>query len=71
MSVEESGSQSTLTEHACPYPTLAENDRSVCMMEKMLFSELLGGEVELTRCRLDGGATADFKPVSRAVYWGV
>ena len=40
VSVENSGNKSSLTEHACPYPTLAESDRSVCTMEKMLFSEL-------------------------------
>ena len=42
VSVENSGRESSLTEHACPYPNLAEKDRSVCTMEKMLFSELLG-----------------------------
>ena len=61
VSVEESGEQSTLTAHACPYPNLAESDRNVCVMEKMLFSELLGGEVELTQCRLDGGADCRFQ----------
>ncbi|MGO8688938.1 MAG: helix-turn-helix transcriptional regulator [Thermoguttaceae bacterium] len=61
VSVENSGNKSSLTEHACPYPTLAESDRSVCTMEKMLFSELLGGEVELTRCRLDGGDACQFQ----------
>ena len=55
-------SQSTLTAHACPYPNLAEtDDRSICVMEKMLFSELIGGEVQLTRCRLDGGADCQFQ----------
>ncbi len=61
VSVEDSGKQSTLTTHACPYPNLAESDRNVCVMEKMLFSELLGGEVELTRCRLDGGGDCRFQ----------
>ena len=46
---------STLTAHACPYPNLAEEDQSICMMEKMMFSELIGNELELTQCRLDGG----------------
>ncbi len=61
VSVEASGKQTSLTTYACPYPSLAENDRNVCMMEKMLFSELLGGEVELTRCRLDGGTDCRFQ----------
>ena len=32
----------TLTAHACPYPKLAEQDRAICKMEEMLFTELLG-----------------------------
>ena len=54
-SVEETPTQPHLTAHACPYPNLAEGDRDVCVMEKMMFSELVGGEVHLTECRLDGG----------------
>lgn len=39
---------------ACPYPSLAEQDRSICSMEKMLFAEVLGGGLHLNDCRLDG-----------------
>jgi DeoR family transcriptional regulator, suf operon transcriptional repressor len=46
---------------ACPYPKLAEDDRSVCAMEQILFSELLGREVELKCCRLDGGGDCQFE----------
>ena len=46
-----------LTATACPYPELAEQDRGICAVEKMLFSELLGENVRLTECRLDGAAT--------------
>ncbi len=46
-----------LTALACPYPELAEQDRGICAVEKMLFSELLGQNVRLTECRLDGVAT--------------
>ena len=45
----------------CPYPNLAEHDRDICTMEKMLFSELLGSEIELTRCRLDGASECRFQ----------
>jgi predicted ArsR family transcriptional regulator len=61
VSVEGSSQQSSLTAHACPYPSLAENDRNVCLMEKMLFSELVGGDLELTQCRLDGGGDCRFQ----------
>ena len=50
-----------LTALACPYPQLAEQDRSVCAMERMLFSELLGSPLKLTDCRLDGDACCRFE----------
>lgn len=61
-SVEPSGGLPVLTAHACPYPELAEKDSSICAMEKMLFSELLGEDLELSRCRLDGGTDCQFQP---------
>ncbi|MEQ8788084.1 MAG: winged helix-turn-helix transcriptional regulator [Pirellulaceae bacterium] len=56
-SVDRSGDLPILTAHACPYPELAEQDRSVCAMERIMFSELLGENVRLTDCRLDGDAS--------------
>jgi predicted ArsR family transcriptional regulator len=47
---------------ACPYPELAEQDRTVCSMERILFSELLGENVRLTNCRLDGHNCCTFEP---------
>jgi DeoR family suf operon transcriptional repressor len=49
---------------ACPYPSLAEQDRSVCSMEKMLFAEVLGDGLRLSDCRLDGAqhCTFDMNP---------
>ncbi|MGD0897543.1 MAG: hypothetical protein ABR915_06875 [Thermoguttaceae bacterium] len=61
VSVENSPDNPTLTAHACPYPKLAEEDSNVCLMEKMLYSELIGGDVQLTQCRLDGGAECRFQ----------
>jgi predicted ArsR family transcriptional regulator len=61
VSVDTSGDHTTLTTHACPYPGLAEKDSSVCQMEKMMFSELIGSEVELTQCRRDGGGECRFE----------
>lgn len=49
-----------LTALACPYPELAEQDRGVCAMERMLFSELIGANVRLTECRLDGDQCCRF-----------
>ena len=59
--VEESSGAAMLTTHACPYPHLAEEDKGVCTMEKMLFSELLGHEVQLVSCRLAGEAECRFQ----------
>ena len=50
-----------LTALACPYPELAEQDRSVCAMEKMLFAELLGEDLKQGECRLDGGSCCTFE----------
>jgi DeoR family suf operon transcriptional repressor len=47
--------------NACPYPELAEQDRSVCSMERMMFSELLGENVRLSNCRLDGHNCCTFE----------
>ena len=51
----------TLTTHACPYPNLADHDQSICTMEKMMFSELIGKEMALTQCRLNGGGECRFE----------
>ncbi|MEY4178766.1 MAG: hypothetical protein RLY70_2340 [Planctomycetota bacterium] len=47
---------------ACPYPEVAEFDRSICAMERMLFSELVGETLKLAECRLDGDACCRFEP---------
>jgi predicted ArsR family transcriptional regulator len=46
---------------ACPYPGLADQDRAVCALERMLFSELLEHDVKLAECRLDGDACCRFE----------
>jgi DeoR family transcriptional regulator, suf operon transcriptional repressor len=61
VSVEESSRGTVLTQHACPYPNLAEQDRGVCDMERMMFSELLGQPVELIQSRLHGGSECRFQ----------
>lgn len=61
VSVEGAGQEAVLTEHACPYPKLAEQDQGICNVERMMFSELLGCNVELTKCRLQGGSECRFQ----------
>ena len=55
------GQLPVLTALACPYPELAEQDRSICSMEKMLFSDLVGTDLKLTQCRLDGDTCCTFE----------
>lgn len=61
VSVERGEQGTILTEHACPYPKLAEQDQGICSVERMMFSELLGNPVELTQCRLEGGTECRFQ----------
>ena len=58
----ESRSLPVLSAHACPYPDLAEQDQSICAMERMMFSELLGENVKLSNCRLNGDSCCTFEP---------
>jgi predicted ArsR family transcriptional regulator len=46
---------------ACPYPELAEQDRGVCSMERLLFSAMIGETLQLTNCRLDGDCDCTFQ----------
>jgi len=61
-SVENGRELPVLTAHACPYQELAEKDRTICMLEKLVFSELLHCDMQLSRCRLDGGGQCEFRP---------
>jgi DeoR family transcriptional regulator, suf operon transcriptional repressor len=61
LTVDRTGDLPILTVEACPYPLLAEQDRGICAMEKMVFSELLGENVRLSQCRLDGANCCTFE----------
>lgn len=50
-----------LVAHVCPYPDLAEADRTICAMERALLSELLGENLKMTCCRLDGDPDCQFQ----------
>ncbi len=60
--VDTSGGGPTFTLRDCPYPDLADVDSTICQMETMLLSQLLGDEVVLSQCRLDGHACCQFGP---------
>ena len=63
--VERQNDLPLLQARACPYPDLAEQDRTVCSMERMMFSELVGENLRLSNCRLDGHSCCTFEPVGR------
>ncbi len=60
--VDTRSSDPTFTLRDCPYLDLADVDSTICEMETMLFSQLLGDDVELSQCRLDGHACCQFGP---------
>ena len=59
--VDEAGALPVLLAQGCPYPQLAEQDRGICSLEKMMFSELVGSGLRLSECRLDGGECCRFE----------
>jgi DeoR family suf operon transcriptional repressor len=59
--VDRSGQLPVLRADACPYPELAEQDRGICAVEKMMFSEMLGERLHLSECRLDGASCCRFQ----------
>ena len=60
--VDTSEAVSTFTLRDCPYLDLAEVDSTICQVETMLYSHLLGDEVVLSQCRLDGHDCCQFSP---------
>jgi DeoR family transcriptional regulator, suf operon transcriptional repressor len=60
--VDTSGELPVLSALACPYPELAQLDRGVCTMEKLMLSEILGENMRLSECRLDGASCCTFTP---------
>lgn len=60
MELSADGQLPILSVKDCPYPELAEQDRSICAVEKMLFSRLLQQDMRLSECRLEGHSCCQF-----------
>lgn len=60
--LRQSGDLPVLSALACPYPELAKSDRGVCTMENLMLSEILGANMRLSECRLDGANCCTFTP---------
>ena len=56
-----SGALPILRENNCPFQELAEEDRGICTMEREVFELVLGTEVRLTQCCLDGYHCCEFE----------
>lgn len=61
MEVDSTGQLPVLTVVDCPYPELAEKDRGICAVEKMMFAELLASPLRLSQCRLEGHSCCQFE----------
>lgn len=61
----DSGRLAVLTSHVCPYPELAERDRTICVAERQMLQDLVGARVTLASCRLDGAEGCRFEVAQR------
>ena len=61
LELDKTGPLPVLKAVACPYPELADQDRSICAMERLLFAEVLGADVRLVESRLDGKPACVFE----------
>jgi predicted ArsR family transcriptional regulator len=52
-----------LRENACPYHELADQDRGICELEQEVFQKVLGADVRLSQCCLDGHHCCEFSVV--------
>jgi DeoR family transcriptional regulator, suf operon transcriptional repressor len=59
--IDRSGGLPVLNALSCPYPELAEMDRGICAMEREFLAEVLGEDVRLGKCRLDGDTCCAFE----------
>ena len=45
---------------SCPYPDISSQDDSICQLEREVFAEVLGADVELTARCVDGHSCCEF-----------
>lgn len=59
--VDNSGELPILRENNCPYPELASSDSGICQLEHEVFEQVLGADLELTHCCLNGHHCCEFQ----------
>ena len=57
-----------LKTYNCPYHELAQEHREICEMDKAMLRQVLGSEVALTNCMMDGhhGCSFEVRPTGQA-----
>ena len=58
------GNLPIVRQHSCPYHKLAQQDRTVCGIEKRVLERTLESKVNLSQCRLDGHPCCEFQVVT-------
>jgi len=61
--MDKSGQLPILRENSCPYYELASEDPAICELEQAVFRRVLGADVKLTQCCLDGHHCCEFQAV--------
>ena len=59
--IDSCGALPILRENNCPYHDLASSDTHICELEQAVFGKILGAEVTLTQCCLDGHKCCEFE----------
>lgn len=62
---DQKGLLPVLRENNCPYFELATEDPSICEMEQEVFRRVLGADVKLTQCCLDGHHCCEFEATEK------
>ncbi len=65
--MDQSGLLPILRENSCPYFELASEDPTICELEQAVFRRVLGSDVKLTQCCLDGHRCCEFQAVEPAL----
>lgn len=60
VAVSTEGTLPVLQGCSCPYPDISKQDSSICELEREVFSEVLGAEVELLQRCVDGHSCCEF-----------
>jgi predicted ArsR family transcriptional regulator len=61
--MDKTGQLPILRENSCPYYELASEDSAICELEQAVFRRVLGADVRLTQCCLDGHHCCEFQAV--------